>query len=120
MRRDGLSPKDFGLYVRSHPDSLLITAANKMRSGQEVTVEQSFSGRLRESYVVSTDPDVNARNLRPDRGAMARRLRRAAGGVHTERASIFRDVPIAVVDDFLTRFEGHSTFAGKVGRGDLS
>lgn len=47
MRRDRLSPKDFGLYVRSHPDSLLITAANKMRSGQEVTVEQSFSGRLR-------------------------------------------------------------------------
>ncbi|MBN0430598.1 endonuclease, partial [Pseudomonas aeruginosa] len=63
MRRDRLSPKDFGLYVRSHPDSLLITAANKMRSGQEVTVEQSFSGRLRESYIVSTDPDVNARNL---------------------------------------------------------
>src|SRR3546814_13513263 len=55
MRRDRLSPKDFGLYVRSHPDSLLITAANKMRSGQEVTVEQSFSGRLRESYIVSTD-----------------------------------------------------------------
>src|SRR3546814_15196751 len=26
MRRDRLSPKDFGLYVRSHPDSLLITA----------------------------------------------------------------------------------------------
>jgi hypothetical protein len=81
MRRDGLSPKDFGLYVRSHPDSLLITAANKMRSGQEVTVEQSFSGRLRESYVVSTDPDVNARTF-ADRGALARRIRRAAGGVH--------------------------------------
>src|SRR3546814_6620617 len=49
MRRDRLSPKDFGLYVRSHPDSLLITAANKMRSGQEVPVEPSFSGRLRRS-----------------------------------------------------------------------
>jgi hypothetical protein len=63
MRRDKLSPKDFGLYVRSHPDSLLITASNKMRSGQEVTVEQSFSGRLRESYIVSTDPDVNGKNF---------------------------------------------------------
>lgn len=111
MRRDGLSPKDFGLYVRSHPDSLLITAANKMRSGQEVTVEQSFSGRLRESYVVSTDPDVNARNfdLIADhwRGGFGSRPEEA-----TEKGLIFRNVPIAVMEDFLTRFECHSTFAG--------
>ncbi len=111
MRRDGLSPKDFGLYVRSHPDSLLITAANKMRSGQEVTVEQSFSGRLRESYVVSTDPDVNARNF----DLIAEHWRGGFGGRSAEdtgKGLIFRDVPIAVVEDFLTRFETHSNFAG--------
>ncbi|MFD1197249.1 Z1 domain-containing protein [Brucella gallinifaecis] len=111
MRRDGLSPKDFGLYVRSHPDSLLITAANKMRSGQEVTVEQSFSGRLRESYVVSTDPDVNARNF----DLIAEQWRGGFGGrpeEDTGKGLIFRDVPIAAVEDFLTRFECHSTFAG--------
>ncbi|CUA91024.1 Z1 domain [Chelatococcus sambhunathii] len=111
MRRDGLSPKDFGLYVRSHPDSLLITAANKMRSGQEVTVEQSFSGRLRESYVVSIDPEVNARNFE----LIAEHWRGGFGGrpeEDTGKGLIFRDVPIAVVEDFLTRFETHSTFAG--------
>ena len=111
MRRDGLSPKDFGLYVRSHPDSLLITAANKMRSGQEVTVEQSFSGRLRESYVVSTDPGVNARNFE----LIAEHWRSGFGGrtrEDTGKGFIFREVPIAVVGDFLTRFETHSTFAG--------
>jgi hypothetical protein len=111
MRRDGLSPKDFGLYVRSHPDSLLITAANKMRAGQEVTVEQSFSGRLRESYVVSTDPVVNARNF----DLIAEHWRNGFGGrpeEDTGKGLIFRDVPIAVVEDFLTRFETHSIFAG--------
>lgn len=111
MRRDGLSPKDFGLYVRSHPDSLLITAANKMRSGQEVTVEQSFSGRLRESYVVSTDPEVNARNFE----LIAEHWRGGFGGRSAEdtgKGLIFRDVTIAVVEDFLNRFETHSTFAG--------
>lgn len=110
MRRDGLSPKDFGLYVRSHPDSLLITAANKMRSGQEVTVEQSFSGRLRESYIVSTDPDVNARNFE----LIAKHWQSGFGGrpgENTGKGLIFREVPIAVVEDFLTRFETHSTFA---------
>jgi len=109
MRRDGLSPKDFGLYVRSHPDSLLITAANKMRAGQKVTVEQSFSGRLRESYIVSTDPDVNGRNF----GLIAKYWREGFGGLpgeNTGKGLIFRDVPITVVKDFLSRFETHSDF----------
>lgn len=111
MRRDGLSPKDFGLYVRSHPDSLLVTAANKMRLGQEVTVEQSFSGRLRESYIVSTDPEVNARNF----DLIAEHWRGGFGrqpAEDTGKGLIFRDVSVAVVGDFLTRFETHSTFAG--------
>lgn len=112
MRRDRLSPKDFGLYVRSHPDSLLITAANKMRSGQEVTVEQSFSGRLRESYIVSTNPDVNAKNFE----LIAGHWRNGFGGrpeESTEKGVIFRDVPVEVIGDFLTGFECHSTFAGQ-------
>jgi len=112
MRRDRLSPKDFGLYVRSHPDSLLITSANKMRSGQEVTVEQSFSGRLRESYIVSTDADVNARNF----VLIADHWESGFGGrpeEQTEKGVIFRDVPVEVIDDFLTRFECHSAFAGQ-------
>jgi hypothetical protein len=112
MRRDGLSPTDFGLYVRSHPDSLLITAANKMRSGQEVTVEQSFSGRLRESYIVSTDADVNTRNF----GLIAEHWRNGFGGraeESTEKGLIFRDVPVEVIDDFISRFECHSLFSGQ-------
>lgn len=112
MRRDRLSPKDFGLYVRSHPDSLLITAANKMRSGQKVTVEQSFSGRLRETYIVSIDPDVNAKNF----ALIADNWRSGFGGLAaspTEKGIIFRDVPVEVIDGFVNRFECHSNFAGQ-------
>ncbi|MGC2546159.1 MAG: Z1 domain-containing protein [Silvibacterium sp.] len=110
MRRDGLSPKDFGLYVLSHPDSLLITAANKMRFSEEITVEQSFSGRLRESYIVSTDREVNGRNFE----LIANYWQSGFGGrpeERTEKGFIFRDVSVSVLDDFLTRFECHSDFA---------
>ena len=62
MRRDGLSPKQFGLYVKAHPDSLLITAANKMRSGEKITVKQNFSLKQLESYRLPSDKDVNSRN----------------------------------------------------------
>src|SRR3546814_14019541 len=53
MRRARLSPKDFALYGRPPPASLLITAATKLRSGQEVTAEQRFSGRLGEGNSVA-------------------------------------------------------------------
>lgn len=112
MRRDRLSPKEFGFYVRAHPDRLLITAANKMRSGKKETVEQSFSGRMRESYIVSLDPDVNTRNF----ALLSKHWRSGFGGrpeEKTKKGYIFRDVPVDVIDDFLIRFECHSAFAGQ-------
>lgn len=110
MRRDRLSPADFGLYVRSHPDSLLITAANKMRFGQELVVEQSFSGKLIESYTVSTDRQLNLSNFE----LIAEYWKSGFGGRpqdSTEKGVIFKDVAISVVIDFLTRFECHSSFS---------
>jgi len=59
LRRDFLrmwrmkaTPRDFGLRVRRHPDSLLITARNKMSSGMDMQMverEVSLDGRLVET-----------------------------------------------------------------------
>ncbi|MES2443978.1 MAG: Z1 domain-containing protein [Pseudomonadota bacterium] len=48
----GQTPLQFGHRVRAHPDGLLITAANKMRSGTRVRA--GFSGTISET--VSFDP----------------------------------------------------------------
>jgi hypothetical protein len=111
MRRDGLSPKDFGLYVRSHPDTLLITASNKMRAGEEVTVQQSFSGRLRETSSVSTDAELNARNF----ALFAELWKNAFGGLastDTNKGLIFSNVDLKVLENFLRRYDFHSTQVG--------
>lgn len=111
MRRDGLSPKDFGLYVRSHPDTLLITAANKMRTGEEVTVQQSFSGRLRETSSVSIDPELNKANF----ALFSELWQNGFGGAESENTGkglIFRDVKLTVLEDFLQRYDFHSAQAG--------
>lgn len=110
MRRDRLSPKDFGLYVRRHPDQLLITARNKMRAGEKVTVEQSLSGLQRESSIVSIDPDVNARNF----ALIADYWENGFGGKVAEdtgKGVTFKDVDVGMVDEFLAKFECHSDFA---------
>jgi hypothetical protein len=36
MRQQDLTPKDFGLKVRAHPDSLIVTAQNKMRQSKKI------------------------------------------------------------------------------------
>ncbi|MDV7211285.1 Z1 domain-containing protein [Azotobacter beijerinckii] len=112
MRRDGLSPRQFGLYVMSHPDSLLITATNKMRTGEKVTFRQNFSGRMLESYIVSTDPGVNGDNFE----LIENFWRDGFGGIapdDTSKGIIFRDVPVEQIENFLTAFQTHSQFADR-------
>jgi hypothetical protein len=54
------TPKDFGLKVRTHPGSLLITARNKMRSAEKLTIRLDLSGKLVESYALDlTQPNRN-------------------------------------------------------------
>jgi hypothetical protein len=112
MRRDGLSPRQFGLYVLSHPDSLLITAANKMRAGEKVKFRQNFSGRMLESYIVSTDSDVNEANF-----ALIERTWREGFGErvpeHTGKGVIFRNVDTSRIEDFLVAFRAHPQFADR-------
>ncbi len=50
------SPKDFGLAVRAHPDSLLVTARNKMRAASEITRVISVSGQAFESVELPAAP----------------------------------------------------------------
>lgn len=110
MRRDKLSPKQFGLFVRSHPDALLITARNKMRASQEVTLEQNLSGDLKETNIVSTDPDVSGRNF-----ALIERFWKrnfdTGSPEDTKKGLIFRNVAAKTVLEFLSGFECHPLYA---------
>jgi hypothetical protein len=106
MRQLKKSPRDFGLYVMKHPDSLLITARNKMRSGTEVTFQQSLAGCLREAYTVSIDETVNKKNF----ALIEEFWKRGFDGTleDTEKKGLIaRDVPVKTIEDFLLRFETH-------------
>jgi Z1 domain len=65
MKRRKATPREFGLRVRTHPDTLLITARNKMASGIDVTVERDISliGRMVESARLFSDKSRNQENL---------------------------------------------------------
>ncbi|HRX80688.1 MAG TPA: Z1 domain-containing protein, partial [Pirellulaceae bacterium] len=64
MHVNGLPPRRFGIRVRSHPSTLLVTAQNKMRNSDEVEVEATFSGRGIETPTLARSDKENAENAR--------------------------------------------------------
>lgn len=107
MRQANLSPEDFGLYVRSHPGSLMVTAANKMRSGEKVVLNQNLTGTLQESWLLPLDIDVNQENEE----LIAEYWRNGFGGIvqPTEKGWFVPDVDVERVYEFLTQFKAHKS-----------
>lgn len=56
------TPEQFGLAVRSHPESLIVTARNKMGTGREFPVRVGLAGKLVETTRIRTDKDQIERN----------------------------------------------------------
>jgi hypothetical protein len=103
MRRNGLSPKQFGLYVQSHQESLLITAANKMRSGEKIIVSQDYSGDLVESTFLPVDDETNQENE-----ILIEAFWKDAFGCQiyeTAKGWYVKDVKIELIEEFLLRFK---------------
>ena len=69
MEASNATPEDFGLKVRSHPDTLIVTARNKMGTGAQVVVSIGLASRLIETHALRRDEE----SLETNRNA-ARRL----------------------------------------------
>ena len=112
MRKANLTPRQFGLYVEAHPDRLMITAANKMRSGTKVTMRQNLSGKLRESYLLPSNQIVNEKNE-----DLIQEFWSAGFGdkaeIVTDKGWYFENVSVSVIEDFLSKFRIHPNFAGQ-------
>lgn len=61
MELSNLTPKEYGLKVRTHPEGLSITASNKIRSGK--TMQVTFSGQLSQTTVFHKDGEIQKRNF---------------------------------------------------------
>jgi hypothetical protein len=68
MKLAGMTPNEFGLCVRTHPDSLIVTARNKMRTGTKVARKVNLEGRLVETTVLINNPEA----IRANRNAVER------------------------------------------------
>lgn len=108
MKARKLTPRDFGLRVRMHPDSVDIVAANKARHTEVVDVGPvAFERRLVEAHLLSDETGIQEANQEAVTELIA-----ALGGKETVARSsggydVWHGVPLDTVLDFFRRFRGH-------------
>lgn len=108
MRRQSLTPLDFGLSIRMHPGALLITAKNKSKSAAVEPKVISLIGRRIETSRL----DSRKTTIRGNRDAaisLAETLTRTLGQPkETQRGyPHFADVPQGTVATFLDEYTAH-------------
>ncbi|MCX5807222.1 MAG: Z1 domain-containing protein [Proteobacteria bacterium] len=108
MQSLSLTPKDFGLKVRAHPDSLIVTARNKMRSARTIERVISISGQRIETPRLYQSIDMIRANATAAESLFTK-LR--MDGILLDKSpygnNIWRAVNKELICRFLRRFESH-------------
>ena len=106
----GGTPEDFGLKVRSSPNSLMITARNKEGDGEFVTVSPALQRTFVETAALLRHPDRLEDNREQAR-LLAQRIVDAGipsvsenSDIETTSGYLFSGVPAKIVRDFVTGF----------------
>ena len=104
-----LTPKEFGLKVRTHPGSLLITARNKMRASETLLHRTDLSGRLVETYVVDLKPEHRKNNLDlfNETSEKLQKIKKAEYSEASNNNYVWKYVPANIVEEFVKRFYNH-------------
>jgi len=123
MEQVGSTPEEFGLKVRSHPTNLIITARNKLGTGEDFPVRVSLTGKLRETSTIhySGNPDtgLNAANWHAaqaftktmDELTITRIDNTYEQVPHWPTGYVYQGVPRSVIINFLDQFHIHTKMA---------
>jgi hypothetical protein len=115
MHSLGMTPKDFGLKVRKHPESLLVTAANKSRSAELVERTVSLRDKTLESGKLLDDEQRSNANYAAAVSLINDSLGLVQSAETPPNRIILREVPKARIGDFFSQFGSHPSdpyFAG--------
>lgn len=106
MQQNNATPKQFGLAVRSHPSTLMVTARNKMGSGEK-TVRIGLSNSFIETARLSAKPEDIEVNRNAGNGLLAALQgvgSRPEVDVHVSGGHLICEVPVEIIDRFLAGF----------------
>ena len=110
MEASNATPEEFGLRVRSHPDTLFVTARNKMGTGAPIVVNIGLASRLIETHALRRDYESLETNRNAAR-RLVQRLKKSGfpvrDNVKDDFGFLLQGVPVAPILQFLTEFLNH-------------
>lgn len=101
MEKAKATPKMFGLAVRSHPASLLVTARNKMGSSSTIITKIGLSNQFIETAKVSVDPIDLSANKEVARSFVEELLEGGYQHDDSRWGRLWNGVPVEKIDRFL-------------------
>lgn len=106
MKLAGMTPKDFGLCVKAHPNALIVTAKNKMRCAKQIFVKIGLEGRIVETTFLYSGAEYLRNNLNAANILMSH----MKGDPETENIPgfLWRTTTNAPVKEFVRNFKSSS------------
>lgn len=98
------TPEQFGLAVRSHPESLIVTARNKMGTGKELPVKVGLAENLIETTRIVLDGPQLRANIRAGESLLAAAVKSGVCAVERSRGNLFQGVGVDLIMDFLREY----------------
>jgi hypothetical protein len=106
MEKAQMTPSDFGLCVRNHPESLIVTARNKMRTAKQVVRQINLYGRLVETAVLKKTTAAIENNWNAVQ-TLINAVRTESGREKFNASHLFQKVPAKHIEQFLQDFINH-------------
>ena len=110
MEAANATPEQFGLKVRSHPDTLIVTARNKMGSGERLVVSIGLANRFVETATLKRDETSLSLN-RLAAKEFAENLTKCGypltNAISGKGGKLLQGVPVGPIVVFLKKFQNH-------------
>jgi len=103
------TPEHFGLAVLSPPESLIVTARNKMGTGREFPMKVGLAGKMIETTRIRTDHDQLDRNKQAGQALAMAIKASGVGQQDPSRGSLFSGVSVELIRDFLRSFRADAS-----------
>ena len=108
MNRMGATPREFGLRVRAHPTTLIVTARNKMKHAERQTCWITLDGKFFETPRFRTDISVIRANRNRADKMLKNILTECGHPIGSGNQKLFwHDVPRNIVCEFIHSYENH-------------
>ena len=104
MNKLNQTPREFGLKVLEHPGTLMVTAANKMRTAESIEVRLALSGKIRTSSWLSSY------NIEKNLNFTEVFLNKIVNKYDQLKNRLYFGIPSDLISDFICGFSTHNAF----------